>query len=658
MSKLFGLFQKYEKKQICHDNGGTVTIRSKEWVEKGAAEYENVFKRPQADCIKTNISEKKMYSRISQEKDWFLELQLRSDKYTFNNMLAVTDPYGEAPLTALVLFTTMMDYRVRAAVEGDTEDTGFVFEYPAAKRHRIPLLGLYPGRDTQIVIELLDENGESCDRRSFAVETEPLPEELQDVVRVKKASTSPEFPYVLAAGGRDVPPFMFDREGNIRYYLAKKPNRYGIFPLSQGRFLFMEETICTPSCDEPYSVQMYDMDYLGRAGRTYLVRNGAHHAACEKAREGSLIMAASSLDGRCGDMILEIDRQSGESVRTLRVGKLFDGINQDAENRADINSLFYDGERDDVIVSMGRLHSVADIDWQTGRIKWMLADPKLWRGTPEGENLLEPTGDVPWFYGQSFVAPVRMKENSDADARYIMVCGNRRDEQRKGDFSDRNTKSSINLYQINEKEKTVRFCKKFPCPDDAECLHAAFDPERRRLYAVSGYAGAPERKGKSVIWEYDFDSEEIVGEYEAGAAFYHAYRFCSDVGFLSKALLKNSDYVVGDLKRPEMLTDEEAEHIDFRAAGAPAEAAARYEIQEDILYISGRDHAVSRIYLQGKESVWRAELTNTCQTVPDMAAEEYSAAIWLDTLPADTYELYIQLGDELQDTGKKITKQK
>lgn len=308
MSKLFGLFQKYEKKQICHDNGGTVTIRPKEWVEKGAAEYENVFKRPQADCIKTNISEEKMYSRISQEKDWFLELQLRSDKYTFNNMLAVTDPYGEAPLTALVLFTTMMDYRVRATVAGDTEDTGIVFEYSATKRHRIPLLGLYPGRGTQIVIELLDENGESCDRRSFVIETEPLPEELQDVVRVQKVSTSPDFPYVFVAGGRDVPPFMFDRDGNIRYYLAKKPNRYGVFPLSQGRFLFMEGTICTPSYGEPYSVQMYDMDYLGRVGRTYLVRNGAHHAVCEKTQEGSLIIAGSSLDGHCGDMILEIDR--------------------------------------------------------------------------------------------------------------------------------------------------------------------------------------------------------------------------------------------------------------------------------------------------------------------------------------------------------------
>lgn len=658
MSKLFGLFQKYEKKQICHDNGATVTIRPKEWVEKGAAEYENVFKRPQADCVRTNISEEKMYSRISQEKDWFLELQLRSDKYTFNNMLAVTDPYGEAPLTALVLFTTMMDYRVRATVEGDTEDAGFVFEYPATKRHRVPLLGLYAGRSTQIVIELLDENGESCDRRSFALETEPLPEELQDVVRVQKVSASPEFPYVFVSGGRDVPPFMFDREGNIRYYLAKKPNRYGVFPLSQGRFLFMEGTICTPSYGEPYSVQMYDMDYLGRVGQTYLIRNGAHHAVCEKTQEGSLIMAGSSHEGHCGDMILEIDRQSGESVQTLKVGKLFDSIYQDTENWADINSFFHDGERNDVIFSMGRLHSVANIDWQTGQIKWLLAAPKFWQRTPEREKLLEPAGDVPWFYGQSFVAPVRIKGNSDADTRYIMVCDNHREEKPGVDFFDQGTKSSVNLYQINETEKTVRFCKKFVCPTAAECSNVVFDPEKRRLYVVSKFAGVKEHDEKAIIWEYDFDSEEVVGEYEVGAAFYHAYCFCSDVESLSKALLKNSDYVVGDLKRPELLTDEEAEHIDFQAAEVSAESASGYQIQEDILYISGRDHAVSRVYLQGRESVWCVEFTDTYQTVPDMAAEEYSIAIWLDTLPADTYELYLQLGDELQDTGKKITKQK
>lgn len=650
MSKLFGIFQKYEKKQICHDNGGTVTIRPKEWVEKGAAEYENVFKRPQTDSIKTNICGEKMYSRISQEKDWFLELQLRSDKYTFNNMLAVTDPYGEAPLTALVFFTTMMDYRVRVTAGADTEDDAFVFEYPATKRHRIPILGLYAGRSTQVVIELLDENGESCDRRSFAIETEPLPKELQDVVRVKKVSTSEAVPYIFAAGGRDVPPFMFDRKGNIRYYLAKKPNRYGVFPLSKGRFLFMES--------EPYSVQMYDMDYLGRVGRTYLVRNGAHHAVCEKTQEGSLIMAGSSPEGHGGDLILEIDRQSGECVRTLEPGKLFDGVCQDMGNRVGINSLFYDGERDDLLVSMERLHCVVNIDWQSGEIKWVLADPEVWQDTPEREKLLQAKGDMPWFYSQCFVAFVQMKEKSEPDIRYIMVCGNDRDGQRGADLSDPAVKSVVNVYKINETENTVSLCRKFVCPGPAQCRNAVFDPEERRLYVVAGNDSAQDQNKNVMVWEFDFDSAEIVGEYEVRAAFYHAYRFCSEVESLARALLKNSDYVVGDLARPELLAGEEAERIDFRAAGTPSESAVDYRVQEDILYISGRDHAVSRVWLQGRESVWCAEFTDTYPASSEMAAEEYGTAIWLDTLPADTYELYIQPGDELQNTGKKITKQK
>ena len=283
MSRLFDFILKREKKQVFHDNGGTITVREKEWVEKGAAEYESVFKRPQTDSVKTNIQVNKMYSLTSQAKDWFLELQLRSGKYMFNNMLAVVNPFGEAPLTALVLFTTMVDYRVRATVEGDSEDTSFIFEYPAEKRHRIPILGLYPGRSTNIVIELLDENGESCDRRCFPVETEPLPDDLQNVIKAGKSNKkNRNFPNILISGGSDIRPCVFDREGKIRYYLERKPKEYGIFRLSKGRFLFMEEDISVPFYSEPYPVQMYDMDYLGRVGRTYLIKNGAHHTAEER----------------------------------------------------------------------------------------------------------------------------------------------------------------------------------------------------------------------------------------------------------------------------------------------------------------------------------------------------------------------------------------
>lgn len=106
MSKLVDIIHKWGNKQVLYDNGGTITVRKKEWVEKGSLEYENVFKRPHTDSVRANMPMKKMYSLTSQAKDWFLELQLRSDKYKFNNMLAVLDPFGEAPLTALVLFTT------------------------------------------------------------------------------------------------------------------------------------------------------------------------------------------------------------------------------------------------------------------------------------------------------------------------------------------------------------------------------------------------------------------------------------------------------------------------------------------------------------------------------------------------------------------------
>lgn len=213
---------------------------------RGSEAYEEVFQREQADSFKTNIRTKKMYSLVSQAKDWFLELQLRSEKYTFNNMLAVVNPFGEAPLTALVLFTTLMDYSVRVTVEGDTEDTSFISEYPPAKRHRIPILGLYPGRSTEVVIELLDENGQVCDCRGFPLVTEPLPEDLKDVITVKKKNDQAAFKNILIAGGIDIKPCVFDKEGKIRYYLRRKPKGYGIFPLSKGRFLFMEREISAP----------------------------------------------------------------------------------------------------------------------------------------------------------------------------------------------------------------------------------------------------------------------------------------------------------------------------------------------------------------------------------------------------------------------------
>ena len=475
------------RKTVLHGEGGSVTLRPKEWVTHGSIEYEATFDRLDKTNYKGNVKEEKMYSLTSQAKDWFLELQLRSDKYTFKNMLAVIDPFDEAPLTALVMFTTVTDYRVRTTVFGDIEETNLVSEFPAEKRHRIPILGLYAGRETKIQIELLDEQEEVCDTRTFMLQTEELPEDLKDVVKPTKINTRSAFPYILIAGGIDIRPCVFDREGKIRYYLRRKPKGYGIFPLSKGRFLFMEQDISAPSFTNPHSIQMYDMDYLGRVGRTYFVKNGAHHTVEEKTPEGNILTAGNSLEGHSEDLVLEIDRATGAIVHKIKLGDIFDDTYQDMMDWAHINSASYNTAQDSMLVSMRNIHSVAKFDWRTDEIQWLMADPRFWEGTPMAEKLLTPIGEVPWFYQQHAVFEVQPEQNNNPDICYIMVFDNHWHKRRKVKFFDKDKKSYVSFYEINEKEKTVKLYKRIACPKSKIRSNAIFVEEDRRLYIMAGF---------------------------------------------------------------------------------------------------------------------------------------------------------------------------
>ena len=582
------------RKTVIHGEGGTITLRPKEWVEHGALEYEGRFGRKEKNVYRGNIREEKMYSLTSQSKDWFLELKLRSDKYTFKNMLAVIDPYNEAPLTALVMFSTITDYRVRATVFGDIEETNFVYEYPSQKRHRIPLLGLYPGRETKVRLELLDEQEMVCDTRTFMLKTDPLPEDLKDVITVSKMNKKSAFQNILVAGGIDIRPCVFDREGKIRYYLRRKPKGYGIFPLSKGRFLFMEQDISAPSFTNPHSIQMYDMDFLGRVGRTYFVKNGAHHTVEEKTPDGNLLTAGNSLEGHSEDLVLEIDRTTGKILHTLKLEDVFDETYQDMMDWAHINSASYDEEQDSMLVSMRNIHSVAKFDWSTNEMKWLMADPRFWEGTPMVDKLLKPIGDVPWFYQQHAVFEVNPVSQPEEDIRYIMAG--------------------------------------FLVPEMDENL--------------------------GLIREVDFDTEEVLSEYYVKPGFFRAHEFCPDMTSLSKALFQNTDYLLGDLKRPVLAPKEMCERWEFEQAPSVNHASICYRRREDVLYVREVDHLIQKVIFCGKENVWYVDFGDTYQTMKTFENAVYYIAMWMDVLPSDQYDIYLEIEDKLQKTGKKIWKQK
>ena len=646
------------RKTVLHGEGGSVTLRPKEWVTHGSIEYEATFGRLDKTNYKGNVKEEKMYSLTSQAKDWFLELQLRSDKYTFKNMLAVIDPFDEAPLTALVMFTTVTDYRVRTTVFGDIEETNLVSEFPAEKRHRIPILGLYAGRETKIQIELLDEQEEVCDTRTFMLQTEELPEDLKDVVKPTKINTRSAFPYILIAGGIDIRPCVFDREGKIRYYLRRKPKGYGIFPLSKGRFLFMEQDISAPSFTNPHSIQMYDMDYLGRVGRTYFVKNGAHHTVEEKTPEGNILTAGNSLEGHSEDLVLEIDRATGAIVHKIKLGDIFDDTYQDMMDWAHINSASYNTAQDSMLVSMRNIHSVAKFDWRTDEIQWLMADPRFWEGTPMAEKLLTPIGEVPWFYQQHAVFEVQPEQNNNPDICYIMVFDNHWHKRRKVKFFDKDKKSYVSFYEINEKEKTVKLYKRIACPKSKIRSNAIFVEEDRRLYIMAGFLVPEIDENLGLIREVDFDTEEILSEYYVKPGFFRAHEFCPDMISLSKALVQNTEYLLGDLKRPVLAEKERETAWDFTTAVNVADSVIRYRRREDVFYVREVDHTIQTVIFHGKEKTWYVDFKDTYQTMKTFENAVYYIAMWLDVLPPDQYEIYLEIDNILQNTGKKIVKQK
>lgn len=643
-----------KKKTHRLDNGGSVTICNSAWLARKASLKVKKYMRKEAFRVHSNIRKEPMYAPVSQAKDAVLEQLLQKGAYTFSNMLVIKNPFGEAPLTAIALFVTEKPCQVKVTVAGRTKETDITAVLPAATHHRVPIIGMYPGKMNTIRIELAGE-GMDSEKREFQLRTPKLPDDLQGIIRPGKVPEDPAFENILIAGGIDIKTCVFDREGKIRYYLKRKPKGYGIFPLSEGRFLFMEQDISAPSFTNPQSVQSYDMDYLGRVRKVYFSRNGIHHTIEEKSKGGNIMAAGSSMEGHSEDLILEIDRQNGKVVQKIKVGDLFDDTYQDMMDWAHINSASYYEKDNAVLVSMRNIHSIASFDWESGQMRWLLADPRFWEGTAMQDKLLRPVGDVPFFYQQHAVFELTDVDfDGNPDTKHIIVFDNHWHKRRKVSYFDKDKNTYISFYTINEKEGTVSFYKRFPCPKSKIRSNAILCTEKNRLYAMAGSLVKPKRDSIGLIREYDFDSGDVLGEYYVQPGFFRAHEFLPETRCMTEPLPITKDYLAGTLKHAEKLSEEEAKKVLARPVSKIENDSLAYVLREDILYIHETDHLIQKVYLAERGSVYAVDFSDTYQTMETFENAEYFIPMWLDTLAAGRYTLLLEIGGELIDTKKYI----
>lgn len=634
--------------------------------------------------IETTLHQKKSYAHTARIVDEAIETLLDQKTFSPKKFLAVIDPYRFAPLTALLVFNTEKDCRVRVTVQ---DSVGYRFESPEGTRHRIPIMHLRAGKKNNILLEVICKT-EIVYTRTFSLRTCPLPEMIEDMVMVNKHKAKSASPLTFVYGGDTKFPYAFDENGEIRYYLSKRPKAYGLFPLSEGHFLFLNKNICNPSFSNPHAVLAFEMDFLGRVYHEYYVPDGIHHDGCEMSPGGNILTVSSSLEQYVEDAIIEIDRQTGQIVKKLCLETvLSDHPYFDYFDWAHINTVSYLPDENAILICARNLHSVIKIDWQTDELLWIFCDTSFWADTPYAGKVLSPAPGTPFSY-QAHSAYF-LPDLSKSGNRQLIIFDNHWHARRPIDSYDGDKLSHVRIYEINESELTVSLAEDYKCPKTKIRSNAV--PFENRIFAMCGFLNKKIDDHAGVITEFNRTTGKIVNRYLTYNSFYRAYPFFADYEKLACPMKPQGDYFhcsgetltqctapdiknalrlpenrktqkkEGPLRRkPDKFERIKAYHAGHEELNTEQDLSeTQIEFYDELLLVGCRDHLLEHIFLVGEKHCYDRDYTDTEQRSPALfESSQYYLSIPVRNLPVDTYTIYVQCEGKLYTTEQSFTRKK
>ena len=185
---------------------------------------------------------------IKKEKDI---LSVQSNKevyfngygYSLDNPNVIINPYGNSPLTGIVMFETSDYSEVSISVNGDINYT-----FSKNKHHIIPIYGLYADYDNTIVLR--SEGKEKV----INIKTDKLPDDFGEVLY--------DGNYSFYNGNY---PYASDNNGNVRWYLNKK--YYGNITVYKDNIIIGNDSYT----EDNHSTGIYRMNFLGKVYGEYLL---------------------------------------------------------------------------------------------------------------------------------------------------------------------------------------------------------------------------------------------------------------------------------------------------------------------------------------------------------------------------------------------------
>ncbi|HIR59048.1 MAG TPA: aryl-sulfate sulfotransferase [Candidatus Onthousia excrementipullorum] len=346
--------------------------------------------------LSTNSKEVKVVSSLIEEESK-LEEDFSTELKDIDNADVIVNPYDISPLTALIIFKTDEAVSPKVTIEGDDELSTYEYTFDEGTEHYLPIYGLYPDRDNTVVVEYGDVSKE------FTITTEALPDDfiLPTSVDANKDELSNDLYFFTPSSNGYT--CAYDVNGDVRWYLTIN-SIWEVNRLDNGHMMLSTERLV----NSPYYMTgLYEMDMLGKIYKEYSLPGGYHHDYYEMPN-GNLLVASddfTSGDGTVEDYIVELDRDTGEVVKTFDLKDVLNMEDGKSENWIEYdwfhnNSVWYDEETNSITLSGRHQDAVINIDYDSGDLNWIIGDPTNWSEEYQ-KYFFTPVGDdFEWQWSQ------------------------------------------------------------------------------------------------------------------------------------------------------------------------------------------------------------------------------------------------------------------
>lgn len=415
----------------------------------------NVVSSPYQGASEEVPVEPNIVERQSEVETYLLAAYENGGQATIQDPFIQLDPYGTAPLSALVMFETDEAVPVEVTIHGKDGAPDFTYA-PSAEEthHEVAVIGLYADFNNTVTLTAGDETS------TIEIQTAALPGNMElPTVTKAKDSEILENGFVFMAGNYRT---LVDAQGEVRWYSTIQtgydPSGVDLVGVKEGIWF----------STDPYnlSAEIYNQSWLGKIYNHVTWTDNAHHDIAKVTQNEYLYWS--------GNRLVKLDVDTGEIGVYFDPASVLDSTVDSLEIRQERvgdwlhpNTVSYqDGY---VYLSFRNQHMILKMDYDTKEIIWV-ATPAYSKDEQGAIHAVqdsisdkivlpaEDDADFEWFYSQHEIVPLPdVDGNPNTDDFTIFDNGEDRGVYGLYDgITDKNSfYSRIVHYRVDYTEKTI-----------------------------------------------------------------------------------------------------------------------------------------------------------------------------------------------------------